>query len=77
MSEGKLLLVEDDASLREALLDTLMLAHYDCVDVGSAEEAILTLKSQRFDMVISDVQMEGVGGIGLLNYLQQHHPKVP
>ncbi|MGS0682920.1 sigma-54-dependent transcriptional regulator [Shewanella sp. 125m-7] len=77
MSEGKLLLVEDDASLREALLDTLMLAHYDCVDVGSAEEAILTLKSQRFDMVISDVQMDGVGGIGLLNYLQQHHPKVP
>ncbi|MEZ9596497.1 sigma-54-dependent transcriptional regulator [Shewanella sp. 10N.261.52.F9] len=77
MSEGKLLLVEDDASLREALLDTLLLAHYECVDVGSAEEAILALKSQSFDMVISDVQMEGVGGIGLLNYLQQHQPKLP
>ncbi|QQX81761.1 sigma-54-dependent Fis family transcriptional regulator [Shewanella sp. KX20019] len=77
MSEGKLLLVEDDASLREALLDTLMLAQYECVDVGSAEAAILALKNDSFDMVISDVQMEGVGGLGLLNYLQQHHPKIP
>ena len=77
MSEAKILLVEDDASLREALLDTLMLAQYDCVDVASGEEAILTLKAQRFDLVISDVQMEGIGGLGLLNYLQQHHPKLP
>ncbi|ACJ28303.1 Helix-turn-helix, Fis-type [Shewanella piezotolerans WP3] len=77
MSEGKLLLVEDDASLREALLDTLMLAQYDCVDVESAEAGILALKNDSFDMVISDVQMEGIGGLGLLNYLQQHHPKVP
>lgn len=77
MSEGRLLLVEDDASLREALLDTLMLAQYDCVDVESAEAGILALKNDRFDMVISDVQMEGIGGLGLLNYLQQHHPKVP
>lgn len=77
MSEGRLLLVEDDASLREALLDTLMLAQYDCVDVESAEAGILALKNDRFDMVISDVQMEGIGGLGLLNYLQQYHPKVP
>lgn len=77
MSEGKILLVEDDHSLREALLDTLLLAHYDCVDVGSAEEGIIKLKSDSFDLVISDVQMEGIGGIGLLNYLQQHQPQLP
>jgi len=72
MSEGKILLVEDDHSLREALLDTLLLAQYECIDVGSAEEAIIKLKDESFDMVISDVQMEGIGGIGLLNYLHQH-----
>ncbi|MCE9686692.1 sigma-54 dependent transcriptional regulator [Shewanella sp. AS16] len=77
MSEARLLLVEDDANLREALLDTLMLAHYDCVDVGSAEEAIMALKRESFDLVISDVQMEGIGGIGLLNYLAAHQPKLP
>jgi two-component system response regulator FlrC len=77
MSEAKLLLVEDDASLREALLDTLMLAQYECIDVASGEEAILALKQHQFDLVISDVQMQGIGGLGLLNYLQQHHPKLP
>lgn len=77
MSEAKLLLVEDDASLREALLDTLMLAQYDCIDVASGEEAIIALKQHQFDLVISDVQMQGIGGLGLLNYLQQHHPKLP
>ncbi|WOT06248.1 sigma-54-dependent transcriptional regulator [Shewanella youngdeokensis] len=77
MSEGKLLLVEDDAALREALLDTLMLAQYECVDVESAEAGILALKEHRFDMVISDVQMDGIGGLGLLNHMQQYHPKTP
>ncbi|WP_282109903.1 sigma-54-dependent transcriptional regulator [Shewanella algicola] len=77
MAEAHILLVEDDADLREALLDTLLLAHYDCVDVSSAEEAIVALKANQFDMVISDVQMDGIGGMGLLSYLQQHQPKVP
>ncbi|MGI1970825.1 sigma-54-dependent Fis family transcriptional regulator [Shewanella sp. SACH] len=77
MSEAKLLLVEDDASLREALLDTLMLAQYECIDVASGEDAILALKQHQFDLVISDVQMQGMGGLGLLNFLQQHHPKLP
>ena len=77
MSEAKLLLVEDDESLREALLDTLLLAQYDCVDVASGEEAILALKQHQFDMVISDVQMDGIGGLGLLNHLQQHYPNLP
>ncbi|GHB10163.1 sigma-54-dependent transcriptional regulator [Shewanella indica] len=77
MSEAKILLVEDDAALREALLDTLLLACYECVDVASAEEAITALKGNRFDMVISDVQMEGIGGMGLLDYLRQQHPQLP
>lgn len=77
MSEAKILLVEDDAALREALLDTLLLASYECVDVASAEEAITALKGNRFDMVISDVQMEGIGGMGLLDYLRQQHPQLP
>ena len=77
MSQAKILLVEDDASLREALVDTLLIAQYECLDVACAEDAIIALKSQSFDMVISDVQMEGIGGIGLLNYLQAHHQNIP
>ena len=54
-----------------------MLAQYECIDVASGEDAILALKQHQFDLVISDVQMQGIGGLGLLNFLQQHHPKLP
>lgn len=77
MSDTKLLLVEDDNDLREALIDTLSLADYQCVDVASAEEAIVALKKCSFDMVISDVQMDGIGGMGLLDYMKQNCPELP
>ncbi|MDF0532973.1 sigma-54 dependent transcriptional regulator [Shewanella sp. A32] len=77
MNDIRILLVEDDASLREALLDTLLIASYQCVDVANAEEAIMALKKCQFDMVISDIQMPGIGGMGLLDYLQQHHSQIP
>ncbi|MGE4260472.1 sigma-54-dependent transcriptional regulator [Shewanella sp.] len=77
MNDIRILLVEDDVSLREALLDTLQMASYQCVDVASAEEAIVALKKCQFDMVISDVQMTGIGGMGLLDYLKQYHSSVP
>ena len=77
MSQAKILLVEDDASLREALVDTLLIAQYECLDVCCAEDAIIALKNQSFDLIISDVQMDGIGGMGLLNYVQAHHQSMP
>ena len=40
----KVLLVEDDRALREALADTLLLAGHDYEAVGSAEEALATMQ---------------------------------
>ncbi|MCL1073941.1 sigma-54-dependent transcriptional regulator [Shewanella dokdonensis] len=77
MNDIRILLVEDDVSLREALLDTLLMASFQCVDVASAEDAIVALKKCQFDMVISDVQMPGIGGLGLLDYLKQYHSSIP
>ncbi len=77
MNELTLLLVEDDLSLREALVDTLLLAKYQIIDVASAEDAIVILKQQDIDLVISDVQMQGLGGMGLLQYMQQEYSHIP
>lgn len=77
MSDPHILLVEDDSDLCEALYDTLRLAQYHCISVNSAEDAIIALKKQKFDMVVSDIQMSGIGGIGLLNHLKQYYPKIP
>lgn len=72
-----ILLVEDDAGLREALHDTLLLAQYQVCAVDSAEQALLTLKHQTVQLVISDVQMQGASGLTLLKTLREQYPNIP
>ena len=62
MSNSKILVVEDDAGLREALVDTLLLAGFQCVEADSGESALLLLKHTTVDLVVSDVQMPGMSG---------------
>ena len=77
MSEVKLLVVEDDKGLAEALEDTLMLANYQCKLVYSAEDAVLALKQDNFDMVVSDVNLPGMDGYGLLHHVVESYPELP
>ncbi|WP_215397900.1 sigma-54-dependent transcriptional regulator [Rheinheimera oceanensis] len=72
-----ILLVEDDAGLREALHDTLLLAQYQVCAVDSAEQALLTLKHQTVQLVISDVQMQGASGLTLLKTLREQYSNIP
>jgi len=77
MSHHKILVVEDDAGLREALIDTLSLADYQCVEADSAEAALLLLKNHKVDLVISDVQMGGMSGLSLLKNIKNQLPNMP
>lgn len=72
-----ILLVEDDAGLREALQDTLQLAQYDVLQADSAEDALLQLKQHKVQLIISDVQMGGVSGLTLLRTVREQYPKIP
>ena len=73
----KVLLVEDDHALREALVDTLMLAGHGFHAVASAEEALLAVAEQSFSLVISDVNMPGMDGHQLLSRLRASQPQLP
>lgn len=77
MSDVKLLIVEDDKGLAEALEDTLMLASYQCKVVYNAEEAIIALKHAVFDMVVSDVNLPGMDGYGLLHHVIDTYSELP
>ena len=77
MSQGKLLVVEDDAGLREALVDTLLLGGYDCAEADSGEAALVILNKQKFDLVISDIQMGGMSGLILLQNIKEKYPSLP
>ena len=77
MTTSKIMVVEDDAGLREALVDTLLLAGYECLAVDSGEDALIALKSHRVDLVVSDVQMGGMSGLSLLKSIRHSYPKLP
>ena len=46
MTQARILVVEDDNGLREALVDTLLLGGYECREADSGERALLALSRQ-------------------------------
>ena len=74
---AKVLLVEDDRALREALADTLSLGGHDYRAVDCAESALLALKEEAFSLVISDVNMPGMDGHQLLAQIRACYPQLP
>ena len=77
MSQARVLIVEDDHGLREAIVDTLLLAGYVCLEADSGEAALLELNRQSVDMVISDIQMGWMDGHTLLSNIRQKYPQTP
>ncbi|MFT6917107.1 MAG: two-component system response regulator FlrC [Motiliproteus sp.] len=77
MTQACVLVVEDDAELREALCDTLDLAGYRFKAVDSAEAALTLLQAESVDMVVSDVNMGGMDGHALLAKIKQLKPALP
>lgn len=75
--ERQILIVEDDRNLQEAIVDTLELNGFQCLTADSAEQALLSLKSEAVDMVISDVQMPGLSGLQLLQSMQSQGLVIP
>ena len=73
----KVLIVEDDQALREALADTLALAGFEYLEAADGLQALERLKQSAVDVVVSDVNMPGLDGHGLLARLQQSHPCLP
>lgn len=74
----KILVVEDDNNLREALIDTLQLAHYQVVEAGSAEDALKKLADHGdLRMIISDVNMGAMSGHDLLREVKANYPHIP
>ncbi|WP_185265519.1 sigma-54-dependent transcriptional regulator [Halopseudomonas xiamenensis] len=77
MTGPRILLVEDDRALREALADTLALGGYDYLEAADGEAALALLQRESVAMVVSDVNMPGMDGHALLRVLRERHPQLP
>jgi len=77
MDKQVVMVVEDDASLCEAICDSLSQVGLKVVSCRNGEEAVRKLTLQVPHVMISDVQMPKMDGHALLKHMQQNYPQVP
>lgn len=66
----KIMLVEDDKSLREIYSIRLVAEGYDVVSAGDGEEALALAVQQKPDLIVSDVMMPKISGFDMLDILR-------
>jgi diguanylate cyclase (GGDEF)-like protein len=68
-----ILIIDDDEQIRNLLRD-LLSPNNDCTTVGSAEAALAIMKSIKFNLVISDINMGGISGLDLVPRVLEKTP---
>ena len=71
---GSILIVDDEIRLGDALRRTLALEGYDATYEPDAEEALRALRSQPFDVLLTDLVMPGIDGLELLRRAKRIRP---
>ncbi len=72
----KILVVEDDALIRLDTVEQLQEAGHDVVDASSAEEALVLVKSERFDILLTDLGLPGLSGGALAERIRAVYPQI-
>jgi nitrogen regulation protein NR(I) len=74
---SKILLVDDDASLAEAVKAVLETRGHTVTYIDDGEAAFAAAESGDFDLVLTDYRMPGMGGMQLLEKLHESKPGLP
>jgi FixJ family two-component response regulator len=78
MAAGHLIsIVDDDASMREALVGLVRSLGYEVRDFASAENFLASSDLEQFACVITDIQMPGMNGFELKRALSNRHGSLP
>jgi two-component system, NtrC family, response regulator PilR len=72
---SKILVVDDEQSLRDFLAIMLKKEGHDIVTAENGTHALRAIQAEIFDLVISDVKMPGVDGIGVLKTVKEVSPE--
>src|ERR1044071_5590042 len=78
MATERILVVDDEETIREIVCSMLTSAKYECRQAGSGMEALAVLTSgEEFELMLSDLMMADLDGIGLLERTKEKYPDMP
>lgn len=73
---ARILVVDDEDVFRQTLASWLKEDGYDVQSAADGEQAIAAVQSNPIDLILLDVRMPGVDGLGVLKYVKEHHPGI-
>jgi len=76
-TNGNILVTDDDSDLRWVLGTTLGALGFGVVSSSNGEQALLEVGTRRFDAVLLDVNMPGMGGIETCRRIRKKAPLLP
>lgn len=81
MPKGRILVVEDEEDVREAIKLQLESANYNVLEAENGEEAINILKSEdnmiNCGLILSDIRMPKVNGLECIAFFREQAPGIP
>jgi DNA-binding NtrC family response regulator len=75
--KARILVVDDERDTCDVLVEMLAHCGFEAASRTSADAALTLLASEDFDVVLSDLNMEGTGGLELCRQVAATHPDVP
>lgn len=74
---GKILVVDDERSVREVLVQFLKLEDFDVVDAANGAQAIEMARTHKPDLMVLDMMMPGMNGLEVLKMVKKEIPQMP
>lgn len=74
---ARVLVVDDEASIRDLLAKTLALAEYDVETAPDATTALSRVRASEYDLLIADLRMPGMDGLTLIRQVKRIRAELP
>ena len=75
MADERILVVDDDPNIREACVEYLKMNKYNVDESKSGEECLQLLKQDNYQIILTDLMMPGIDGIGVLKEVKKEYPQ--
>lgn len=72
MSVERILIVDDDPQIRRVMRMTLVTQGYEVAHAATGDEALEQMRASRFDLVLLDMNMPGIGGLETCRQIRHH-----